>query len=95
MKIFNFARLLPKVIFENNEKQKMIWVIKNIFSLHWQWNKDETAIIETIENIGLGKEEGVILVTSNSEDTDLLIIIGLYLRHYMRRLSLHKFSPGK
>lgn len=35
IKIFDFARLLPKVIFEYNNLQ-LRWINKSIFSLHWQ-----------------------------------------------------------
>ena len=58
IKILNFARLLPKVFFEFNDT-RLRWVKKNIFSLHWQWKKGETTIIEAIENLKLENKKAL------------------------------------
>jgi len=94
IKIFNFARLLPKVIFEYNNIQ-LRWVNKSIFSLHWQWKKEDATIIEAIEKFEVGEQKGVIILSDYFRDADLLIMVGVYLQNNIKLFSLNRFAPGK
>jgi len=94
IKISAFARLLPKVFFEFNNT-RFRWVKKSIFSLHWQWKKGETTIIEVIEKFEVGEQKGVIVLSDHFREANLLIMVGLYLRNNIKVLSLKKLTHSK
>ena len=94
IKISSFGRLFPKVIFEY-KSSRLKWVSKSFFSLHWQWIKNEVPIIETVENFQPGKQKGVIRLSDYFADSDLLIMMGVYLRNNIRALPLNRFSNTK
>jgi hypothetical protein len=94
IKILNFARLLPKVFFEFNDT-RLRWVKKNIFSLHWQWKKRETTIIEAVEKFEVGEQKGIIVLSDHFREADLLIMVGIYLRNNIKMLSLNKLTHGE
>jgi len=68
-----------KVIFEYNDLV-LRWISKSVFAIHWQWQKDKMVVLETIENFDIGKQTGIIVSSDYFADTDILIMIGVYLR---------------
>jgi hypothetical protein len=56
------------------------------FSLHWQWVKNREAIIDTIENFDISQQNGIIILSDNFAEADLLIMVGLYIRNNRRLL---------
>jgi hypothetical protein len=94
MKISNFARLFPKVILEYNNTV-LSWASKNIFSLHWQWKKDEVIIIEAIEKFEVKERKGVIVLSDYFRDAELLIMLGFYLQNNMKFFSLSSLLNTK
>ena len=83
--ISGFRLFFSKVLFEYNNIQ-LKWVSKSVFSLHWQWVKNREAIIDTIENFDIGQQNGVIILSDNFAEADLLIMVGLYIRNNRRVL---------
>ena len=77
--ISGFRLFFSKIVFEYNSIQ-LKWVSKSVFSLHWQWLKNKKAIIDTIENFDIG-QNGVIILSDNFAEADLLIMVGLYIRN--------------
>lgn len=55
------------------------WVSKNFFSFYWRWEQQETIIIETIEDIVKRDNSGIITLKTYSEQSNLLIITGIFL----------------
>jgi hypothetical protein len=91
LKISSFVGLFPKVLFEYNNTI-LRWATKNLFSLHWQWKNYNTTVIEAIENFQILKQKGVVMVSELFADSDLLIMLGVYLRNNIRILSLKELS---
>lgn len=94
VKISSFGRLFPKVTLTYN-RRSVSWIVKSFFSLHWQWKKNGTLMIETLDNIEVNKHSGVIVIHEYNEDAELLIMIGLYLNNITGNLMLHKLRIGK
>ena len=82
--VTSFGLLFSKVVFEYNNV-KLKWVSKSIFSLHWQWLKNKETIVDTIEDLEIGQQKGVIVMLDNFAEADLLIMVGVYLRNSMRK----------
>jgi len=59
--------------------KKMVWVGKNFFSLHWLWQLNKKTVVETIEDIVQGNSSGVITLSSYLNESNLLIITGVFL----------------
>ena len=83
--ISGFRLFCSKVLFEYNNIQ-LKWVSKSVFSLHWQWVKNREAIIDTIENFDISQQNGIIILSDNFAEADLLIMVGLYIRNNRRLL---------
>lgn len=80
IKISGIGRIFSKVVFEYNNIA-LKWVNKSLFSLHWQWKKGNIVIIETIENFKVGQQKGVIVLSGYFDETNLLIMLGVFLRN--------------
>jgi hypothetical protein len=59
--------------------KKMVWVGKNFFSFHWLWKINKKTVVETIEDIVEGNKSGVITLSSYLTESNLLILIGVFL----------------
>jgi hypothetical protein len=94
IKMSGLGRLFPEVVFEYNNV-KLKWINKGIFSLHWQWKKDNDIVIETIENLQFTQQKGVLVLFDYFIDASLLIMIGVYLRNNHRPISLQRFNHYK
>jgi hypothetical protein len=89
IKIYNFARLFPKAIFEYHDSI-LIWKLESILSLYWFWKKDNSVIIETIQYFGIRDQKGVIMIPNDFEDIDFLILTGVYLQSIVRCFQLRR-----
>lgn len=58
---------------------KMVWVGRNFFSFHWLWRRNRKTVLETVEDIVQGDKCGVITLSSYLNESNLLILTGIYL----------------
>ncbi len=77
--IFQRSQLLRK------DGDKLTWVSKSIFSLHWLWKLNNKIIIEGVEDFS---NNGVIRLSGYQQEYYLLIIAGMFLSLRRRRMLL-------
>ncbi len=84
--LFPFFYQKFKFIYKGGNK--LIWVGKNFFSFHWLWKLNKNTIVETVEDIVQGNSSGVITLSSYRNESNLLILTGVFLSlRRKRRLS--------
>ena len=66
-----------KFVFKGGKK--MVWVGKNFFSFHWLWKINKKTVVETVEDIVQGNKSGVITLSSYLNESNLLILTGVFL----------------
>ena len=80
--------LFPYIRLKCLDGEEVTWAVKNFFSLHWQWKKNEDIIVEVIDDL-VQKDTGIIVLPGHTDQTDLLIITGFFLSLLRRsRLSM-------
>jgi len=83
-----FPFFFQKFKFIGKGGNKLYWVGKNFFSLHWLWKLNKKTVVETVEDIIEGNSSGVITLSSYLNESNLLIITGIFLSlRRKRRLS--------
>jgi len=85
-----FPIFFQKFKFVHKGGKKLYWVGKNFFSFHWMWKLNKNTIIETVEDIVVGNKTGVITLSSYINESNLLIITGIFLS--LRRKSRLSFG---
>ena len=83
-----------KFIYKGGEK--MVWVGRNFFSFHWLWRRNKKTVLETVEDLVQGDKSGVITLSSYLNESNLLILTGIYLSlRRKRKLSLGLYNLSR
>lgn len=86
--------LYPKAtaIFENGKKFQ--WKIKGFWNRSWAWTEQGNTLITTREENKLFSKQGEICLSSFNMETELLSVLGLYLRSSISRQNAVGISIG-
>jgi len=77
--VITLSPLFSKTKFAFNTGEEFTWYSNNFFSLHWKWKKGNENIVDAIDNLAEGKNNGIIAIREYRSGTDLIIISGFFL----------------
>lgn len=82
-----------KFTFIDKAGKELNWMGKGILSFHWLWKYKESTVVEAIEDITTTRGTGVLTLSSYLNESNLLIMTGIFLALRMKRklsLGLHE-----
>lgn len=79
MAVITISSLFSKTKFAFSNGEEFTWYSNNFFSFHWKWKKGNENIVDAIDNLAAGKNNGIIAIKEYRSGTDLIIIAGFLL----------------
>lgn len=77
--VITIPSFFSKTKFAFNSGEEFVWYSNNFFSFHWKWKKGNENIVDAIDNLAQGKNNGIIAIKEYRSGTDLMIVSGFFL----------------